>query len=552
MAVILIAGGAFSSCDDFLTDDPKSQITPDEAYNSVSKLKKNALLTVYNYIGGYADSQGLQGTARGVYDLNSLTTDEQIIPIRGGDWYDDGLWQRLFYHLWTTDETPIKNTWDYLYKVVMLCNEGIERIDAFKTDIPTEQVEIAYFKAELRAVRAMYYFYLMDLFGRIPLVTTTNIKSSEMTLSKRSDTFYWIYNELVEALPHLHDDWSQFTSSENYGRVTSFVAYFLMMKLAVNAEIYTDDDWTDNVYPDGKKIMLKSYNHFSDEVIEANAWQTVIFILNIIKGYYFLSEYYNDNFEVDNETSKENIFIIPINSLLYRNKYDYFNRARHYSHGAALGGGGENGPCATISTINAFGYTGKDNVDLDARFYSNFYAGEVIVKHQLVLEDDGVTPLVYHPLAVTDFDLTSSEFEKTAGARMAKYSIDAAMRDDGRLGQSDIVLFRYADALLMYAEAAYRLGDSKDALDAMNEVYRRSNYKNYHSIDDNILLRERLKELMWEGWRRNDLIRFRKFHKPYDLKVEMIHEIDAHTIVFPIPEDMMAMHPDWKQNPGYE
>ncbi len=552
LVVIFIVGTVFTSCGDFLTDDPMSQITPDEAYNTVGKLKKNALLTVYNYIGGYDKSQGLQGTDRGVYDLNSLTTDEQIIPIRGGDWFDDGLWQRLYYHLWATDETPVKNTWDYLYKVVMLCNEGIERIDAFKTDKQNEQVELANYKGELRAIRAMYYFYIMDLFGRIPLVTTTNIKSSEMTLNKRSDTFYWIYNELNEALPHLPDDWSQHTSSEYYGRVTSFVAYFLMMKIALNAEIYTDDNWTDNVYPDGKKIMLKSYNHFSGETTEANAWQTVINIHDIIKGYYSLSPYYNDNFEVDNEFSKENIFVIPINPMIYRNKYEYFKRSRHYSHGAALGGGGDNGPCATLSTVKAFGYTGEEGADIDARFYSNFYFGNVIVKHEPVLEDDGITPLVYYPLAVTDSDLSGSVYQKTAGARIAKYSIDAASRDDGRLGNSDIVLFRFADALLMYAEASYRLGRTDDALNAMNAVYYRSNYMNYKSIDDDILLCERLKELMWEGWRRNDLIRFRRFHKPYDLKEGLLyHEGDAHTIVFPIPEDMMAMHPNWEQNYGY-
>ncbi len=546
-----MVSAVLTSCDDFLTDNPQSQLKPEEAYNSVGKLKNNALLTVYNYIGGHQQSQGLQGTACGVYDLNSFTTDEQIIPTRSGDWYDGGLWERLFFHKWGTGETPLKDTWDYLFKVVILCNEGIEHIDAFRTDNNDEQEKLTAYKAELRALRAMFYFYLMDLYGRVPLVTATGVKSGEMTLSKRSDLFRWIYNEFNEAMPWLDTEWSQFSKTEYYGRMTVFVAYFVMMKMALNAEVYTDDDWTDNQYPDGKNIQLRTFNYFSNETVEANAWETVRAIQNMIKAFYKLSDTYSENFDVTNEYSKENIFVIPMDVQLYANKYDYFFRSRHYCHGAALGGGAENGPCATVCTVKAFGYSEDGTTEADARFEQNFYYGNVYVNKQLVYEDDGVTPLYYHPLAVTDFDLTGEKFEKTAGARIAKYSIDAAARYDGRLGNSDIVLFRYADALLMYAEASYRLGDTDMALQALNEVYFRSNRKRYDTIDEDILLRERLMELMWEGWRRNDLIRFRRFHKPYDLKADANHEVDAHTTVFPIPSAMMAMHPSWKQNPGY-
>ena len=553
-ALFLVLHSSFfmlTSCDRYLTDEPKSQITPGEAYNSVGNLKKNALLTVYNYIGGHEQSQGLQGTDRGVYDLNSFTTDEQIVPIRGGDWYDGGLWSRLFFHTWTAGEAPLKDTWDYLYKVVILCNEGIEHIDAFQTTDADEIQELRSYRAELRAVRAMFYFYLMDLFGRVPLVTSTDIRSGEMTLSDRQTLFYWIYDELVEAMPYLKNEKSQLPNTEWYGRVTTYVAYFLMMKLAVNAEVYTDNDWTDNQRPDGRQIMLKSFDHRDGHFFEANAWETVRQIAYIIYPFFNLAGYYPDNFDVANETSPENIFVIPMHPLLYSNKYNYFFRSRHYCHGAALGGGAENGPCATVSTIRAFGY-GKE--DYDARLEFNFYYDEVNVNGYPVYEDDGKTPLVYHPLAVTSFDLSGEPYEKTAGARIAKYSVDATARDDGRLSNNDIVLFRFADAMLMYAEACYRLGLIEEGLLPLNAVYHRSNgniKQKYDDITDDILLHERLKEFMWEGWRRNDLIRFGRFHKPYDLKQDNNHEADGHTIVFPLPADMMAMHPDWKQNPGY-
>lgn len=120
---------------------------------------------------------------------------------------------------------------------------------------------------------------------------------------------------------------------------------------------------------------------------------------------------------------------------------------------------------------------------------------------------------------------------------------------------NDIVLFRFADMILMYAEACYRLGDKESAVSAINKVYSRSNnpetWPPYTEVNDDILLRERLMEFMWEGWRRNDLIRFGRFNKPYDLKTDASHEADGHTIVFPIPADLLVMHPDWKQNPGY-
>jgi len=549
----LLVCGVLTSCDSYLTDEPHSQIRVEEAYSTLENLKNNALLTVYNYIGAKEKGHGLQGMDRGLYDLNSLTTDEQIIPTRGGDWYDGGLWYRLFFHTWEAGEGPLKDTWNYLYKVIYICNEGIEHIDGFRVDSNKEQDQLDSYKAELRAVRAMYYFYLMDLFGRVPLVTHTDIESEDLELSDRRDLFYWIYNELNEAIVDLPLEFSQFPKTEYYGRMTVSVAYFVMMKMALNAEIYTDNCWTDQDHPDGRNIKLKTINWTGSEKVEANAWKTVENIYFFLSTYYSLMPNYADNFDVGNEASKENIFVIPMDPILYSNKYDYFVRSRHYCHGAALGGRGDNGACATISTMLAFGYSEQEDAPLpDARLDANFYYGTVFTNGQVVCEDDGVTPLCYHPMEVTDFDISGDYYEKTAGARLAKYSIDATSRDDRRLGNNDIVLFRFADAVLMYAEALYRMGENKSALSLLNMVYQRSNkHASYDHIDDDVLLRERLKELMWEGWRRNDLIRFRRYHKPYDLKVFSSFEQDAHTTVFPIPADMMVMHPNWIQNDGY-
>ena len=71
------------SCDKFLEDKPTDRIPADEAYNTINDLWLNAVASIYSGIGGSGPSQGLQGTARGVWDLNTFSTDEAIIPTRG-------------------------------------------------------------------------------------------------------------------------------------------------------------------------------------------------------------------------------------------------------------------------------------------------------------------------------------------------------------------------------------------------------------------------------------------------------------------------------------
>ena len=525
------------SCDSFLDENPKGDLTTEQAYNTEEGLRRNAVLAVYNYIGGSANSCGLQGTDRGVYDLNSMTTDEQIVPTRGGDWYDGGLWQRLFLHTWTAGEGPLKDTWDYLFRVVVFCNEGLDRIKKSPLDIDKKPLE-----AELRGVRALFYYYLMDLYGRVPLLTTTGKKSSELSLADRATLFGWIVGELQEALPYMADEPSQHPESAYYGRMTAPVARFLLAKLMLNAEVYADNDWTDDATPRGSDML------FSVEGERMNAWQAAEHYCRLLEADYALNASYAANFAPGNETSAENIFTIPMNPLTYANVYNYFFRSRHYSHGAFLGGASENGPCATVSTITTFGYGTQQP---DPRMDWNFYYDDVTEDGQAIYEDDGTTLLAYQPLAVTAIDLSGTPYEKTAGARLRKYANDPTARADGRMQNNDIVLFRYADVLLMRAEALVRQGKAEEATTYYNKVRARAGAATAASVALDDIYRERLLELCWEGWRRNDMIRFGTFCLAYDLKQSADHERDRHTTVFPIPADLMSMHPDWQQNPGY-
>ena len=528
------------SCKDFLEEKQRDALTEDKAFQSMNDLKNNAVLSLYNYIGGNSDSQGLQGTGRGVYDLNTMTTDEAITPTRGGDWYDGGFWQDLFLHTWGSSNTALENTWNYLFKVVMLCNSSLERIDAYPNpEHLYDETMLDNYRAVVRAVRAMFYFYLMDLFGRVPIVTTNDVNSSELTLANRSQVYQFIVKELQETRLYLPWDRSNY-NGENYGRVTIPVANFLLAKLMLNAEIYSDDNWTDDIYPDGKTI---TFNVLGKTM---NAWEACQFYCNTFKDFeYVLEESLAENFTTTNEKSRENIFTIPMDPNLYSNRFIYFFRSRNCCHGSALGGGSENGPCATIETLRAFKY-GKP--DQDTRFDITFYADTIYENGEIVLMDDKVTPLVYYPWEVK-LNLTGSPYVELAGARFRKYTPDPNANADGRACHNDIVLFRYADVLLMMAEAKLRNGE--DGTAELNLVRCRSLMTDTVATLETIL-NERHLELAWEGWRRNDLIRFRQFTRSYTDRPQLPGEENGYTTVFPIPSSMIDFHPSWKQNPGYE
>lgn len=529
---LLMAAGTFTSC---LDENPRDQITQDEAYGTASSLLLNTVGTLYNYIGGSAESQGLQGTYRGVYDYNTYSTDEAMLPTRGGDWYDGGFWQALYNHTWTSTDDALYNTWTYLYKVVMMCNTSLTTLDERRSLLTDAQYTEA--NAEVRGVRAMFYFYLMDMYGRVPLVTASGVSVDDVTQNSRSEVFNFVYNELAAIAPSLPDVHSNL-ENDWYGRFTRPVAYFLLAKLALNAEVYTDDDWTDGSRPNGSTILLAVDGQ------QMNAWRACqAWCDKVTASGYSLESDYASNFSVHNETSTENIFTIPMDKYLYANTYGYLFRSRHYNHGNALGLDSENGSCATVSTVRTYGYA-TDSID--HRYAINFYSDTVRVDGSIVTLDDG-SPLVYMPLAVR-LDLTGDPYEKTAGARMAKYEVDRQAYDNGHYQSNDIVLFRYADVLLMKAEAEVR--DGSDGSAELNAVRSRVGMPARQATLKNIL-DERLMELMWEGWRRNDLIRFGLFTSAYDQRTPLDNEQTGYTTVFPIPYDAIQHNGNLTQNKGY-
>lgn len=528
---------SWTSCSSYLEENPKDRLDEETAYSTLSDVQKNGVLSLYNYVGGYVDSQGLQGTGRGIYDLNTFTTDEAIMPTRGGDWYDGGFWQGLYLHRWGVNNEAIYATWEYLYRTVILCNGSLERIQDFAEKHPEENV--ADCVAEVRALRAMFYYYIMDLFGSVPLIEKSDLAVEDIVQEKRSKVFNFIVKELTESSSLLSKERSN-QPGVYYGRMTQPVVWFLLAKLALNAEVYTDDDWTDGIRPDGKSVF------FEVEGQRLNAWQTVNYYCEkITAAGYTLEKDYTANFAVFNESSEENIFVIPMSKTLYTNQFIYLFRSRHYNHAKAYGLSGENGSSATKEVLETFGY---DTPQVDARFDYCYFAGPVKdLEGNQILLDDGVTPLVYEPWNVA-LDVSGKPYEKTAGARMKKYEVDKTGLKDGKLLDNDIVLFRYADVLLMQSEAKVRNGEDGDA--ELNLVRSRVGMAPRTATLEN-LLDERMMELAWEGWRRQDMIRFGVFTRSYSCRPQLPGEENGYTTVFPIPEKVIDMNPQLHQHKGY-
>jgi len=519
----------------FLEENPRSGRPEDQVITSAESLHQQAVIALYDHIGSDENGKGLQGTYRGIYDLQTFASNEAIIPVRGGDWLDGGLWMDLYFHTWQPDNEVVENAWIYLYQFIGLCNRSMDMLRTYRSLLADWEYED--YTAEVRALRALCYTYLIDLYARVPIVTTQDINVLDIVQSERSKVFHFIWDELQQTYPYLSDERSN-RHGAYYGRLTQPVAAFLMMKLALNAEIWTDDDWTDLSRPDGKAIMLRCDDR------DLNAWQAVCYYGNAIQestAGYALCNSQTDCFAVYNEEAVENIFTIPMDPAVYRNRFKNLFRSLHYQHAAALGYGGENGSCATLETLDVFGY---DTPEEDCRFSTTFYAGNVRVNGASLILSNGDV-LIYQAREVQPV-LTGSPYVATAGARMQKYAYDPAGIFDGQLRNTDIVLFRYADVLLMVAEAKVRLGASGQ--DEFDRVRSRETCS-FHieclpreATLENIYY-ERWLELMWEGWHRQDMIRFGKYSSSPE---------ENYLQVFPIPQVALQTNTNLKQNKGYE
>lgn len=474
------------------------------------------------------------------YNLNEITTDEMIVPTRGSDWYDNNQWQQLWLHTWPANHNIVNGAWGDIYNGIGKANFTLSVVNGLATK-PSNLDEI---NAELKVLRAYYYYLAMDLFGNIPLVTDFHTNPDSVTNSPRAQVYSFIESEIksnMELLPTNVD-------ATTYGRATKWMAFALLAKLYLNAGVYTGTpNWQGCI----------------------NACDSVI-----ASGKYSLQSNYFDNFSTNNQGSSENIFVVPFDKVNIGGM-NWEMQTLHYQNNANFGLNGSpwNGFSSTadfyanFDTNSVYITKGSDiyRTFLDQRTgqylvgqqfnvpYSYPPSANVLVKADpsMELKDIQTGKLLSFTPVVNQLSNPADTF-RLAGVRNIKYFPEAGTSGNQ---SNDMVLFRYADILLMKAECEVRLGANlTDALALVNMIRERAYGDAAHDWAltdltlDNIL-KERARELTWEGWRRQDMIRFGHFG---DARVPAKgQDADSHWQIFPIPAQQISANPNLKQNPGY-
>ena len=565
---MLLSSILLASCS--LDETPRSKFSEEEAFSTPKLVYVNTVANVYSSIGN-----GLYGSDGGsVHTFQEFSSDASMIPGRQGDWVDGGAWQNIFLHNFESSVSKYNDVWNNLYRVIGLANSSIDRLNKYLDEHP-EYAEYVY---ELRALRAVYYYYVMDLFGQVPLVVSSQVSANEVAQSNRSDVFKFVTSELAECIPHLSDSKSQ-NEGEYYGRITKAVAYMCMAKCAINAPVYTIDDTTPTSYSafvgtdksgkataseeQGKTVseMGKNINITLDGKTR-NAWKTAAYCADQIASLgYRLQPSYADNFIVANQKSVENIWTRPNDCVNYKIEDYNIVRTLHYNHGGAIGYQGWNGACSSKQQMLVYGY---GTANPDPRLKLNFYTDKDYMEETGKAVEDGATdkPLEYMPLAVkVDFTAADDPHAmKCSGARMKKYEFDKSTTQQYSFN-NDLVIWRYADALLLKAEAEYRMGNKAEALTIVNEVRGRVAATPRTELTLNDILDERMLELAWEGVRRQDQIRFCTCPEPTaDRFKGVTHNASAgdykddtqgYTMVYPIPYAVLNLNKKLGLNPGY-
>lgn len=554
---MLILGGLFSACSGFLDEDPKSKIPEEEAYKSEKLVYVNTIATIYTSFGNR-----LYGSTDNVHTLQEFSSDAWILPGRQGDWVDGGKWQSLFLHNYGPGNATIKSTWNALYTIIGNCNTSIDNLETFIHAGGESYLQD--YQYEARAVRAILYYHLVDLFGRVPLVTSSKTVMADVNQSSRSEVYQFIVDELTDCIPHLPSGKCQ-NMGKYYGRVTKAVGYMAMAKVAINSPILSKDDWNDGSLVGGIAKVAPYVNQAGKNIKIAldgttrDAWETVLYCQKQIeKEGYSLQPNFSQNFSKTNDSSVENIWTQPSDGTTYKVSDYNPTRTLYAAHASAYGLQGWNGACATVEQMKVFKY-GTD--EQDPRMDMTFFYGPVFVDGKPI--DAGLgdgAQLCYNPMdVVVDFkEDVPNQILKFAGARMSKYEVDNTTSSYLN-HNNDKVFWRYADALLLAAEAKVRMGQSGDA--EVNEIRDRVQAGQKSNVTLQDILDERMLEFSYEGMRRQDQIRFGTYTEPTTDRYAGVHHNVAtgdyvvdntgFTTVFPIPTSVLELNTKLTQNPGY-
>ncbi len=494
------------------TDSIISEGSGDGGFTGVAN-PESALNDLYNKVGGDFATQ------ENMYALSEVTSDELLIPTRGTDWGDNGVWRQLHTHTWTPDHQFVKNAWNNLNQNIFRASEIIETTSSSAGVV-----------AQAKFLRAFNMFFVMDLYGSVPFREVDEGPEVNPTVLSRSEAFSFIESDLNDAVSGLS---SVAPGVANVGTASAEAAKFLLAKMYLNAHIYkgtgtaeTADmqkviDLVDEINASGFDIQEGYFQIFEP----TDDSETILFLRSDIGARIWNSMHYNQN-SPDNTGGGWNGF-----STLAE-FYDLFEGDPDSNY---VGDGQEERrgfvpDAATANNLNlgiGYGFLIGLQYNEDGTPLENRQGQPLVLKKEIPSlvgngETEGIRVIKYHPYDPTEDDNVNSFRQHQ-------------------------ILFRYSDAHLMKAEAMMRMGDDATAL--LNELRaKRTDTDPLPSVTEETLLDERARELYIEFWRRNDLVRFGQFTAPWGLK-----EVsgDPNVNLFPIPATALLSNPNLVQNPGY-
>lgn len=551
-----VSVGMLSSCDSWLEEENFGNPTTQD----LLKDEANIVLLVGQ---SYADIKWIHDHW-GYWGVNSLTSDECVVPIRmpGEHWSDGSYWKNLNTHKWNSFADAFKNIWNTTISGAVQCNRTLATLKENQEFI-TPSVYNKYV-AELEVLRSYYYFMLFDCFGRVPY--TEEFKVETKPLMQPNEVWSRLVTTLEKnapIMPVINDA----NRASYYGRVTQGMAYALLARLYLNATSY-------GCTPQNVSVEGMTFNNEADFYTKAIQSCDKI----ITSGSYLIEENFFTNFKINNENSKENIFVIVENGNAdfdSRNIGSMSNKLRltmltlHYSHQSTweMITKPWNGFCARPGFIERYEPTdvrGPGNEGLGTKNTKQWgwFVGPIYDAAGLsILKDENQDD------AIIRYQIESLDEAKWGdGARMLKYEVDKSKKY--AYCENDFVLFRYADVLYMKEEAILRGGTGTSGINTPDFQRIRKRAFAYDSDQGNSkvytaatltldeILDERGREFAWENIRRRDLIRYNKFSDSN--YVQYVEGKENFRKWFPIPYSVIEKsvrdedgNPIWTQNPGY-
>jgi hypothetical protein len=495
----------FSACTN-LTEVPQDALTPNNAFKNEPEVLAG-VASVYAQLRSMMDDR---------FNLSEVSSDEVIVPTRGQDWYDNGRWLEIYKQTWTPNSGAalgdMNGAWNNLFSGVARANLMIDVIT--QAGGPTAEVTLA----ELRTLRAWYYYNLMDMFGGVPLVTTTKVEATAKV--SRDSLFRFIESELKAAAGVLPAS----RPASEAGRVTSGAANAILASLYLNAQVYTG-----NVTASG---LAKGAARWQDAINAADA------VIN--SGQYILEPNWKKNFAPDNHDSKENIFYIANTDAQPGLGMNFPHRTLHYNQ-LVTDGGPWNGFATIADTYNTFD-------PADARRNMFLVGQQYSFDTNLPVKDRAGNNLVFSITIGNETQAAENE-----GPRFNKFPPKPGV-PNANSEPNNFPFFRLAEMYLIKAEALNELGQTAAAIGQVNIIRQRqftppsplSTGMSQAAARDAIF-KERLFELAFEGKRRSDMIRAGTYVNARQYKTAAA----PYKVLFPIPQTQISSNPLLTQNPGY-